>query len=78
MVDGPLTHAHGLLNPPSIASSARRQKGAPDDRPHLAWGWTRPEDTEGYSEYRKDTGIAEYETTPGNRGGYLVSQTRTR
>lgn len=37
-------------------------------------GWTRPEDTEAYAEYILRTGIAEYETTPGNRGAYLVSR----
>ena len=37
-------------------------------------GWTRPEDTEAYANYIKDTGIAEYEATPGNQGAYLLSR----
>ena len=37
-------------------------------------GWTRPEDTEAYASYIKDTGIAEYEATPGNQGAYLLSR----
>ena len=37
-------------------------------------GWTRPEDTEAYASYIKDTGIAGYQTTPGNRGAHIVSR----
>lgn len=37
-------------------------------------GWTRPEDTEPYAAYILNTGIAEYEATPGNRGAHLVSR----
>ena len=37
-------------------------------------GWTRPEDTEAYAEYILETGIVEYQATPGNRGAYLISR----
>lgn len=37
-------------------------------------GWTRAEDTEAYAEYILATGMAEYESTPGNRGAYLISR----
>lgn len=37
-------------------------------------GWTRAEDTAAYAEYIANTGIAEYEAAPGNRGAYLVSR----
>ncbi len=37
-------------------------------------GWTSREDTDAYAEYILATGIAEYKTTPGNRGAYLVSR----
>lgn len=37
-------------------------------------GWTRIEDTEAYAEYILEAGIAAYESTPGNRGAYLVSR----
>lgn len=37
-------------------------------------GWTRPEDTDAYAEYIRKTGIAEYRSTPGNRGAYLISR----
>lgn len=37
-------------------------------------GWTRPEDTEAYATYIKETGIAEYKATPGNQGAYLISR----
>ena len=37
-------------------------------------GWTRPEDTEAYASYIKETGIEAYEATPGNRGAYLMSR----
>ncbi len=37
-------------------------------------GWTRPEDTEAYAKYILATGIAEYESTPGNQGAYLMSR----
>jgi heme-degrading monooxygenase HmoA len=37
-------------------------------------GWTRPDDTEAYASYIKETGIAAYEATPGNRGAYLISR----
>jgi len=35
-------------------------------------GAVRAEDAEAYSEYIRATGIAEYATTPGNRGAYLL------
>ena len=37
-------------------------------------GWTRPEDTDSYTDYILATGIAEYAATPGNLGAYLVSR----
>lgn len=37
-------------------------------------GWTRPGDTEAYAAYILDTGIVEYEATPGNQGAYLISR----
>ena len=37
-------------------------------------GWARPEDTEAYATYIRTTGIAEYESTPGNQGAYLSSR----
>ncbi len=37
-------------------------------------GWTRSEDAEEYASYIKDTGISEYEATPGNQGAYLLSR----
>jgi heme-degrading monooxygenase HmoA len=37
-------------------------------------GWTRPEDTDAYASYIKSTGIAAYESTPGNRGAYVISR----
>ena len=35
-------------------------------------GWTRPEDTDAYAAYIQATGLAEYTSTPGNRGAYLL------
>jgi heme-degrading monooxygenase HmoA len=37
-------------------------------------GWTRPEDTEEYAGYIRDTGLAEYSATPGNQGAYIISR----
>jgi heme-degrading monooxygenase HmoA len=37
-------------------------------------GWTRPEDTEAYTRYIKETGIAAYSATPGSQGAHLVSR----
>ncbi|MDJ0925808.1 MAG: hypothetical protein QNJ77_14735 [Acidimicrobiia bacterium] len=37
-------------------------------------GWTRPEDTDTYAEYIRNTGIVEYEETPGNQGACVVSR----
>lgn len=38
-------------------------------------GWTRPGDAHAYAEYVRGTGIAAYESTPGNLGAYLLSRT---
>ena len=35
-------------------------------------GAVRAEDAEAYAEYIRATGIAEYASTPGNRGAYLL------
>lgn len=35
-------------------------------------GWTRVEDAESYARYIKETGLAEYAATPGNRGAWLL------
>jgi heme-degrading monooxygenase HmoA len=35
-------------------------------------GWTRSEDRDGYVEYLRRTGIAEYQKTPGNRAAYIL------
>lgn len=35
-------------------------------------GWTRRRDTEAYVEYLMETGIREYEETPGNRAAYVL------
>lgn len=37
-------------------------------------GWTRSEDTEAYATYIEETGLAAYQSTPGNQGAYLVSR----
>ncbi len=37
-------------------------------------GWTRPEDTDRYASYIKETGLSAYEATPGNQGAYIVSR----
>ena len=37
-------------------------------------GWTRPDDTDAYTEYILGTGIVEYKAKPGNQGAYLVSR----
>ena len=37
-------------------------------------GWTRPEDTEAYASYIKETGLSAYSATPGNQGAYLMSR----
>jgi heme-degrading monooxygenase HmoA len=35
-------------------------------------GAVRPEDADEYAEYIHDTGFAEYEGTPGNRGAWML------
>lgn len=35
-------------------------------------GWTRARDAESYAKYIKETGLAAYATTPGNRGAWLL------
>ena len=35
-------------------------------------GWTRDEDTDAYAVYIRETGLAEYRSTKGNRGAYLL------
>lgn len=35
-------------------------------------GWTRPEDTEAYAAYIRETGLANYRSTPGNLGAHLL------
>lgn len=35
-------------------------------------GWTRAEDTQAYADYIRETGLAEYVATPGNRGAHLL------
>ena len=35
-------------------------------------GWVRPEDAETYARYIEETGMAEYRSTPGNLGAYMV------
>ncbi len=37
-------------------------------------GWTRSEDTEAYATYIEETGLAAYQSTPGNQSAYLVSR----
>jgi heme-degrading monooxygenase HmoA len=37
-------------------------------------GWTRPGDTEAYAAYVKETGLAAYWATPGNRGAHVISR----
>lgn len=37
-------------------------------------GWTLPHDAEAYVAYIQETGLAEYRSTPGNQGAYLVSR----
>lgn len=37
-------------------------------------GWTHLEDEEAYADYVKETGIAAYRATPGNRGAWVVSR----
>lgn len=37
-------------------------------------GWTRPEDTDAYASYIRETGLAAYADTPGNEGAYLISR----
>jgi heme-degrading monooxygenase HmoA len=35
-------------------------------------GWTRARDSDAYVEYLRETGMAEYRATPGNRAAYLL------
>src|SRR5690349_7007087 len=35
-------------------------------------GWTRSEDSDAYVDYVKETGIAEYRATPGNRAAFVL------
>ena len=35
-------------------------------------GWTRSEDAEAYVAYLEETGMAEYRSTPGNRGAWIL------
>ncbi len=35
-------------------------------------GWTRSEDPEAYVAYLEETGMAEYRSTPGNRGAWIL------
>ena len=37
-------------------------------------GWTRPEDTDAYASYIKETGLAAYSATSGNQGAYLIGR----
>lgn len=37
-------------------------------------GWTRGEDTDAYVAYLKETGLDDYESTPGNQGSWLLSR----
>jgi heme-degrading monooxygenase HmoA len=37
-------------------------------------GWTRPEDTDAYALYVKETGLAAYSATPGHRGAHLLTR----
>ncbi len=38
-------------------------------------GWTKTTDTAAYADYVRTTGIAAYESTPGNLGAYLMVRT---
>ena len=35
-------------------------------------GWTRREDADAYVAYLRETGLAEYRATPGNRGAWIL------
>ena len=37
-------------------------------------GWTRPEDTDAYAAYIRETGLTAYTSTPGNLGAHIVSR----
>ena len=62
---------------PVDAGPLRVARFAGEERPMIAriWrGWTVRQDARAYAEYVKETGLAAYRATPGNRGAWILQR----